>query len=893
MNVNITRIDRSNNGMVQFYNGSDVVDSFSITSSVSVGFENNTAKTIVFSNSIKTLSFNVYNLTTLYGSTSSKIYSSGIDPSDTSSAYISRLYDIYGFLISDMVQGCCPGPTFVGGVVATYPNFASFPATGQTSVIYIDESTSVAYFWNGTNYEQLVSTSVADKMATIGRNSTGSTLYKGTIIYISGSTGNRPNFVKAQANSEATSAGTFGVILDDIPNNSDGYAVTIGTIDNLDTRSTATHPFTTDTLADGDTIYLSPTTAGYITNVKPYAPSHLVYVGKVVRTSPTNGTIVYRIQNGYELDEIHDVAAQTPSNNDVLAFESATTLWKNKSISTVLGYTPENVANKQTDLTASATKYPTVNAVNTGLATKENTITAGTTSQYWRGDKTWQTFPTIPSVTPSALTKVDDTNVTLTLGGTPATALLQGVSLTLGWTGTLADARIASASIWNAKQGAISLTTTGSSGSATFLSNVLNIPTYTLSGLGAGTWASLNYPTWVSGTPFVKMTAAGTFALDTNTYYLASNPSGYTSNIGTVTSIATSGPITGGTITGSGTIGISQSTTSTDGYLSSTDWNTFNGKQAALVSGTNIKTINSTSVLGSGDIAVQATLVSGTNIKTINGSSVLGSGDLSVGTFTLPSLTSGSVLFSNGTTIAQNNANFFWDNTNNRLGIGTSIPQDSFTVSGQLGNLTSELSVINTNGGKVTFRAGVLGVTNSGFTLLTAAADGTSETARLAVSSTGNLLIGTTTDAGYKLDVNGTARVQGNLTLAGTTTIGGGYGVTSGTFNIIQNGPNIVPSSGTMVVNGFAFTGTINQTGGANGITRGLYINPTLTSAADFRAIEVASGITVLGASTTAKASLRIPSGTAPTSPVNGDIWFDGTNIKMQIGGVTKTFTLV
>lgn len=82
---------------------------------------------------------------------------------------------------------------------------------------------------------------------------------------------------------------------------------------------------------------------------------------------------------------------------------------------------------------------------------------------------------------------------------------------------------------------------------------------------------------------------------------------------------------------GSNTFSISQSGASTDGYLSSTDWNTFNSKQAALVSGTNIKTINSTSLLGSGDVAVQPTLVSGTNIKTINGSTVLGSGDLVVG----------------------------------------------------------------------------------------------------------------------------------------------------------------------------------------------------------------------------------------------------------------------
>jgi len=177
----------------------------------------------------------------------------------------------------------------------------------------------------------------ADKMVTVGRNSTGSTLYKGTIVYILGSTGNRPNFVKARADVEATSAGTFGVIENNILNNADGNCVTIGAIDNLDTRSTATHPFTVDTLVDGDTIYLSPTTAGYITNVKPTAPDHLVYMGKVVRTSPTNGTIVYRIQNGYELQELHNVAISSVTNNDILQYETSTSLWKNKAIPTASG----------------------------------------------------------------------------------------------------------------------------------------------------------------------------------------------------------------------------------------------------------------------------------------------------------------------------------------------------------------------------------------------------------------------------------------------------------------------------------------------------------------------------------------------------------------------------
>jgi hypothetical protein len=204
----------------------------------------------------------------------------------------------------------------------------------------------------------------AESISIIGRNATGSTLYKGTIVYISGSTGNRPNFVKAQANVEATSAGTFGVVRADITNNSDGYVTTIGFLDNLDTRSTATHPFTDITLADGDTVYLHPTIAGYITNVKPSAPNHLVYIGKVTRTSPTNGTIVYRIQNGYELDEIHDVAISSKANNDLLVYESASSLWKNKTFSAIFGGTP-------------LVTVPTLATVTTAGNTTTNSISVG------------------------------------------------------------------------------------------------------------------------------------------------------------------------------------------------------------------------------------------------------------------------------------------------------------------------------------------------------------------------------------------------------------------------------------------------------------------------------------------------------------------------------------
>jgi hypothetical protein len=85
------------------------------------------------------------------------------------------------------------------------------------------------------------------------------------------------------------------------------------------------------------------------------------------------------------------------------------------------------------------------------------------------------------------------------------------------------------------------------------------------------------------------------------------------------------------------------------GALSAANWSTFNGKQDALVSGTNIKTINSTSILGSGNLVVAAT----------------------------PSGVSGAIQFSDGSALASDATNFFWDDANNRLGIGTNTPQSS------------------------------------------------------------------------------------------------------------------------------------------------------------------------------------------------------------------------
>jgi hypothetical protein len=141
-------------------------------------------------------------------------------------------------------------------------------------------------------------------------------------------------------------------------------------------------------------------------------------------------------------------------------------------------------------------------------------------------------------------------------------------------------------------QAPLSLTTIGSSGASTFISNILNIPTYSISGLGGQPLAvnltSLSGLTYVS-TSFVKMTAAGTFTLDTDIYYLASNPSNFTSNLGTVTSVAaltlgTSGTdlsstVTNGATTPVITLNVPTASATNRGALSAADWTTFNNKQ--------------------------------------------------------------------------------------------------------------------------------------------------------------------------------------------------------------------------------------------------------------------------------------------------------------------------
>lgn len=197
------------------------------------------------------------------------------------------------------------------------------------------------------------------------KNVTGATLVKGTVVYISGSNGNKALVSKALAISDALSSRTFGLLQSDILNNGLGNCIVIGDLTGVDTS----------TFVEGDQLYLSGVTAGTYTNTKILAPTHLVYVGKVTRAHPTLGQIEVGIQNGYELEEIHDVSITSETNEDFLQYESATQLWKNKQLTDALIKSKLGI----TTLSGSNTGDNATNTQYSGLATsKQNTLISTT-----------------------------------------------------------------------------------------------------------------------------------------------------------------------------------------------------------------------------------------------------------------------------------------------------------------------------------------------------------------------------------------------------------------------------------------------------------------------------------------------------------------------------------
>jgi len=157
----------------------------------------------------------------------------------------------------------------------------------------------------------------------------GVALTKGQAVYVSSADGTNMVVSKASNASEQTSSKTMGLVEASVSNNGKVNVITEGLLTGLNTNGATA----------GDPVWLG-TNGSLIYGLanKPVAPAHLVFIGIVTRVNSSNGEIFIRPQNGFELNEIHDVLigsgyGSTPADNNILGYESASGLWKNKTAS--------------------------------------------------------------------------------------------------------------------------------------------------------------------------------------------------------------------------------------------------------------------------------------------------------------------------------------------------------------------------------------------------------------------------------------------------------------------------------------------------------------------------------------------------------------------------------
>lgn len=159
----------------------------------------------------------------------------------------------------------------------------------------------------------------------------GVALTKGQAVYVSGSTGGSGTnmiVLKSDNTTESQSSKTMGLIAQDLAVNGFGFVITEGLLAGLDTSAAG---------AAGDPVWLG--TNGnllYGISNKPSAPAHMVFIGIVTRKQSVNGEIFVNVQNGFELQELHNVAISSVANAQLLMYESATFLWKNKTLAQII-----------------------------------------------------------------------------------------------------------------------------------------------------------------------------------------------------------------------------------------------------------------------------------------------------------------------------------------------------------------------------------------------------------------------------------------------------------------------------------------------------------------------------------------------------------------------------
>jgi hypothetical protein len=346
-----------------------------------------------------------------------------------------------------------------------------------------------------------------------------------------------------------------------------------------------------------------------------------------------NGEIYVKIQNGVELREVHDVLLISEANNQGLFYESATSLWKNKSIATVLGYTPIS-------LTSLSGVSPLSYNNTTGafsIAQATTSVNGYLSSTDWNTFNDKQTSGSYITALSGEATASGPGSAAVTLSTSAVTGkLLTGVNIT-GGSITATDSILVAfgkvqnqingvlggaiyQSTWNASTNSPTLTSgTGTKGYYYIVSVAGSTNLDGITDWKVGDWAIFNGTTWdkvdntdavssVNGfTGAVSLTTANISEV-TNLYYTEGRVSANTDVA--ANTAARHAAVTLGTANGlslsTQALSLALASTSATGALSSTDWNTFNLKQDALsgtgfvkISGSTISYDNSTYYLAS------------------------------------------------------------------------------------------------------------------------------------------------------------------------------------------------------------------------------------------------------------------------------------------------------
>ena len=390
-----------------------------------------------------------------------------------------------------LVFGTSPtlsGPTIDGAspFINMTPTTAPTYAEGR---VFYDSAAHTLNYYNDNNQ---MSVNIGQEQIIRVRNQTGSTIPDGSVVYVSGATGNTPTVALAIATAFNTSD-IIGVTTTSIPNNDFGYATVNGLVNGLDTSA----------FSDGNPVFLSATTAGAFTATEPTAPNYSVQVGVIVRANPSVGTLLVATQQiSTEVSHIIGTVAVSQGGTGQTSYTDGQLL---------IGNTTGNTLTK-------------------------STLTAGTAIGITNG---------AGSIT------VNNTGVTSAVAGT-------GISVS------------------------------GATGAVT-VTNTAPDQTVSITG-GTGISATGTYPNFTVTNTAPDQTVVlsnGTGISVTGTYPNFTVTNTAPSSGGTVTSVTGTAPVSVATGTTTPVISMAAATGSVNGYLTSTDWTTFNSKAPAVTYTTN------------------------------------------------------------------------------------------------------------------------------------------------------------------------------------------------------------------------------------------------------------------------------------------------------------------